>query len=233
MKCVFCGRIRRFVVAMMPADVQTALATERSKLLDWAYTQANDAEIWCAEREQKQVAAAIELDGVDRVSAFHEFLALAERGSLWSMVRVGYHYQVGRGTSLDIEKAEHWYRLAVDGGVQQAQLRLGKLYWCRKDFARAAEVYQVGAGQKWSPAMYRLAQCKLAMSRSRQTLSEARQLLEAASEKGDLGAELYLASLITRGRFGLRQIPRGWRRFREADRKISIQLGEFAPSWTR
>ena len=232
MKSVFYA-LRRFAVTMMPTEFKTAIATEESKLLTWAYAQANDTEIWGAETEQERILLAGELDNINPEAAFGEFLSIAERGSPWCIGLVGYRYQVGLGVPRDIDQAERWYRLAVARGVQQAQLRLGTLYYRQRKFTQAEGVYQIGAAQKWAPAMYRLAWCKLKTSSSRQVLAEARLLLEEASAKGDLGAEQYLATLITTGRFGLRQIPSGWRRYKEADRRISVQLGEDAPSWAK
>ncbi|MGA9868821.1 MAG: hypothetical protein WBQ75_20530 [Acetobacteraceae bacterium] len=137
-------------------------------------------------------------------------IALAERGSAWSMLLVGWAYQTGEGVTADPTRAERWYRLAFEAGVQQAQLRLGRIYADRSDFAGCEEVYGVGSTDRWAPAMFNLAMIKLRQPRTPERLEAARILLEQASVQGDLGAQLILVQFLRTGCFGLRRIPRGF-----------------------
>jgi len=158
--------------------------------------------------------------------ALPKLTALAERGSVWSMLLVGWAYNAGAGVTADLAQAERWYRLAFEGGAQQAQLRLGWTYEQRSDVAGCEEVYGVGAADGWAPAMYHLAMIKFRQPRTPARLEAARILLEQASAQGDLGAQWVLAGLLWRGRFGLRQIPSGVRLALDLCKKLTALVDE-------
>ena len=91
----------------------------------------------------------------------------------------------------------------------------------------AATLFERGAHESWPstlgdgaqkgfmPASYWLAWYTYQLSPKRKTAREVRPLLEAASAAGHPGAKLVLARWMTFGKFGLREIPRGFRMSRE------------------
>jgi len=161
----------------------------------------------------------------DPEAAFPQFLGLAERGSVWSMLCVGWMYMVGVGVAADATLGEHWYRLAFEGGCQRAQLDLGKFYGSRADFDAYEKIFEVDVAEHWAPAMYYRAMLKLAQPKTRARREEARVLLEAASALGDVGAQWALGRMMARGRFGLRRIRRGFRLSMDACKKTFVLMG--------
>lgn len=191
---------------------------------DWAYGKAIWDRAWdqqFAARHDKDVLdrdpdpdalqEAVQLGQSDPEAAIPALRALADRGSAWSAMLLGHAYQQGRGIMPDSVEAERWYRLAIERGCRQAQLRLGRIYQSRGDLVAAEQIYMLGAGERWAPAMYRLALLKLGQAHTSAKLNEARGLLEQAAAQGDLAAQMHLARLMARGRFGWWRIPRGLR----------------------
>lgn len=159
---------------------------------DWRYAQADDSDIIEGDPQYDALVDADRLWRSDPEGGMLDLIALAERGSVGGMLLVGWAYQVGMGVSPDDALSEHWYRLAFEAGSLQAQLRLGRLYEERSDFARCKEVYGVGAADRWPPAMFYLARTKFHRPINPAEVEEARLLLEDASAQGDLGAQMLL-----------------------------------------
>jgi uncharacterized protein len=192
----------------------------RQKLQLWRYTQTNDQEVIDRDPEHDALVETERMWRRDPEAAFPELAALAERGSVWSMLLLGYAYQVGKGVTADPLQAESWYRRASEHGCRQAQLRLGWIYDQRNDDAKSELIYAVGAAEHWAPAMYYLARVKLRQPTSAEQLGQVRALLEQASALGDLGAQIELAHLFVRGRFGWQRIPSGIRLVLVAAKKV-------------
>jgi TPR repeat protein len=70
--------------------------------------------------------AAYERD--DYVTAFREWLPLAEQGHLRAQALVGFLYFEGWGTSQSYVEAQKWYRRAAERGSYFAQYSLGFMY---------------------------------------------------------------------------------------------------------
>ena len=177
----------------------------------WDYAQANDSVIWEDDTDIEGLIEAETLSKRDQNAGFRQFLALAEAGSVWAMDKVGHCYHSGRGVAADAALAEHWYRLSFDAGCTRALLDLGAVLASRGDFAGAEAVYGRGAADDWPPALFWLAVYQMKQSDSRATLDRARPLLERAMAKGSPAAQWVLGWLLLRGRFGLRDIPRGFK----------------------
>jgi TPR repeat protein len=188
-----------------------AYRQRQEKLQAWRWAQANDREIWAREADLMAVRVIVDLQQGDPAAAFPQLAALAEQGSVWSMLLVGCAYENGTGIELDEGLAEHWYLRAAEGGCQRAVLYLGALYARRDDLAGQQRAYLLDAARNWAPAQHYLAWTKLRKPRSRAMLMEARGLFEQAAAAGDLGSELQLGILTARGAFGWHRIPAGVR----------------------
>ena len=199
------------------------------KLQSWRYAQTNDKEVYERDPELDAVKNAEQLAKNDPQAALLQLCALAERGSVWSMLLAGWAYQSGNGVEADQAQAERWYRRALEGGCQQAQLRLGYIYTARGDLDRCEEVYQIGAGEHWAPAMYYLARTKQSQPKTPERLEEVRILLEQAAGQGDVGAQLELAHFLVRGRYGLHRIPAGIRLGLDAVKKAAAFVDRDTP----
>jgi len=203
MKCVLCKRLC--------VRNERKMANFWARTHVWQSSQANDWAIWERDPLKEQMKEAITAFNVDANAGFRRVLALAEQGSVWNMLQVANFYLHGVGIRRDPDVAEEWWRRAFEGGSERAQLYYGKSLWMRGDYAKCEEVFSVGAAKDWAPALYWLARCRLRRCDNPETLREVRPMLELASEKGSLAARYLLARRMLRGRFGLREIPRGWR----------------------
>lgn len=197
-------------------------------LQSWRFSQTNDAEMYQHDLELDAIRSAERLIKDDPQASFLQFRALAERGSAWSMFRAGWAYQTGYGVAANQLQAEHWYRLSFEGGCQQAQLRLGSIYTRRREFEQCEKIYEVDAHKNWAPALYYLAWAKLRQPKTPERLKAARILLEQAAARGDVGAEVDLAVLMSRGRFGLLLVPRGFHILFDAVSKLETFVNENA-----
>jgi len=149
---------------------------------------------------------------VDPEKGFAALLGLAEGGSVWSMLWVAACYHSGIGVGADSSQVEHWYRQALEGGAQRAQIYCGRRAARRGDVTQAEDILRVGVVDGWAPAMCWFAKVKLQRSDDPKTFAEVLPLLQYASEKGSLRAELAIARRLMRGQGGLRRVLEGVRR---------------------
>jgi TPR repeat protein len=201
MKCILCKMC------------QAAEAAFNKKAYAWIAAQTNETAMWERESEadQERIRYAHGLESSDPAQSLNEYLALAEQGSLWSMVRAATALASGTGTPPDFAQAEKWYRRAYENGSDEGLLQLGDHYVKTGQFAKAEEVFKTGVERGLSPALYRLAWTYSKSGQWPQKREEALMLLERASSAGDLYGKLFLSRAMIRGWFGLRLIPRGIR----------------------
>lgn len=211
------------------ASVAADRKTADDKITRWRFAQTNDWELSQRDAQNDAVREAERLCRSDPRAGLQQLLTLAKLGSIRSMIFVGRGYQTGDGLGADPVQAEHWYRLAIEGGSQQAQLRLGRIYADRREFSKCEEVYRIGVAEHWGPAMYYLATVILRQPKTSVRLEEARSLLEQASALGDLGALGALAGSSARGRFGLHRIPCGFWLLCVASMKFIALADEVVP----
>jgi TPR repeat protein len=156
--------------------------------------------------------------------AFVQFLSLAESGSVWSMMQVGYAYETGRGVPLDRVRAEDWYLKAHEKGSDYCLFRVSALAMRRSDFAKARTILDIGVARGLTRAMDYLAWMELKLSRNGEARRRARALYEQAIASGDFAARMSYAHAVARGRFGLREIPAGIRSLLAAAKDFSAQV---------
>jgi hypothetical protein len=143
------------------------------------------------------------------VEAFGQFLTLAEGGSVFSMIKIGYAYETGRGAPRDLNRAEQWYMKAHGRGSDYGLVRASGLLLKRGDVSGARSLLTVGVARGLPQAMTYLAWLELKLSRGKDAQNRARALYEQAIALGDPPAKMYFARARVRGRFGLRAIPAG------------------------
>lgn len=139
---------------------------------------------------------------------------LAEGGSPFSMQRAGWHHEYGHGTDVDAAVAEDFYRRALCAGSWKATLSYARLLFRRGAHDKWPSTLGDGVDKGFIPAFFWLAWYSHERSPSARTAREVRHLLEAADEAGHPGARLVLARWAVSGKFGLREIPRGFRMLR-------------------
>src|SRR5260370_27620972 len=107
MKCVLCVPFK-WLGSKVTTPCSTRNEAIAKKLSSWSVQQANNQEIWNRDTEQERIREAIRLGESLPVVAFQSLLNLAENGSVWSMLHVGWAYETGNGIALDAARAERW-----------------------------------------------------------------------------------------------------------------------------
>jgi hypothetical protein len=151
---------------------------------------------WAAEPDHKELAALGQLLTVDAASALPRLMALAERGSTMSMIYIGDSYRCGRGTNVDLEKAENWYRQAADEGSVLGHYDLASLYLTTQRIHQAKGSFEFGARRGYPPALNQLGRMFLSGVGAEKNLEKARAYLERASAAGHIPGKAGLARLL-------------------------------------
>jgi TPR repeat protein len=215
MKCILCKI----------CEARQAIFNE--KFLAWLDAQTNSVAIMERDADPASIYQAHDLIETDPAESFRQYLALAERGSVWSMATVGQLFENGTGTARDLSQAEKWYLCAYEAGSDYGLIWLGHLYQELRQYEKAQEVFRTGVERGFVPAMVRLASSYWNSPNWPQRRDETLTLLERGSAAGDLSARRYLAVGMTRGWFGLRHIPDGIRLlFSTAEDMANLVEGE-------
>jgi len=142
------------------------------------------------------VQAAYALLTTDRQRAIEMLVPLAERGSVASMVHLGWAHCLERP---DYKNEEYWYLRAHNAGSREASFKLGRLYYVFKDYEKAALFFKEGIKFDDPSSMFQLGSIYLFIFNDP---GEGKRLLSLAKERGHLGAELMLAQAHLQGKFG-------------------------------
>lgn len=187
--------------------------------MSWRSGHCNDRELLERDPQREAVEATTTLRRRDPIAAFPQFLALAESGSAYSMLCVGWLYSHGVGVPEDTVEGERWGLCALEHGSQRARLQLADLYLARSDYRACEMILQPGVDDHWVPALYAMAMTKLQQTKTKVLRESARILLEDASARGDVGAQWVLGKCMARGWFGWYRIPKGFRLISDACEK--------------
>jgi len=207
MRCVLCRWLRRSTGRHNPVWLEEADKFEASALLRSMNTDA----LFKSDPDAARLREIFGLWRSDPVEAFGQFLTLAEGGSVFSMIKVGYAYETGRGAPRDLIRAEQWYVKAHEQGSDYGLVRASGLLFKRGDVATAKSLLAVGVARGLPQAMTYLAWMELKLSRGKDAQSRARAHYEQAIALGDLPAKMRFARAMARGRFCFRAIPAGIR----------------------
>ena len=83
-----------------------------------------------------------------------EWKPLAEQGSAFAQLYLGWMYHKGNGAPKNFAEAMKWYRLAAEQGVAEAHFNLGEIYYhgqgVPKDYAEARKWYSLAADKGFS-----------------------------------------------------------------------------------
>lgn len=209
MKCKICG----WLCAWCVAEAGPVRASIRKQSEAWEATQSNEYELWStvSDRDRERLDAAKAIRSTEPEAAFRIYLDLADAGVVWSMEMVAYQYAWGDLVAHDFEKAQTYYRRAIKAGSWMATLKYARLLADRGQFDICETFLQDCVKADFIPACYWLAWCRFQQSSDRATCRAIRPLLERAADAGHPAAALFLARLKVRGKFGFREIPRGFK----------------------
>lgn len=169
----------------------------------------DDNSIWSSEPDLESLNRAHKLLESDPSTAFKELEKLAQEGSIMSMVYMGSTYHNGSTIAKDDEKAEIWLHRASEAGSLFATHELGKLYLAKAEYAKAAELFSIGAECNYSPSLYRLATLYINGKGVAKDRAKAKSMLETSANIGNLFAKRALALALIKGELGEREILKG------------------------
>jgi hypothetical protein len=161
------------------------------------------------EPDQERLHRAAVLLQTAPEQAVAEFRALAEGGSVLSMIYLGHAFRNGTGTKINLEKSEEWYRLASDRGSALAAGILGAYYYDTSRYSLAETYFKISADRNYLPGIFRMGKFYLDAPNGDQQLTKARGYLEVATARGHVVAKRVLGGLLLQGKFGFSQRPKG------------------------
>jgi uncharacterized protein len=164
---------------------------------------------WAKEPDMESLTRAHSLLASDPGQALTELKALADRGSVMSMLYIANAYRNGVGSGTDLQQAEEWYRRAMDRGSVLGSYELGRVYYEMENYPKAEKAFRAGESQNYAPSINMLGMMHLGGTGVEQNTGKARDLLERASALGHIFAKRNLAFLLITGRYGLREFLRG------------------------
>lgn len=177
----------------------------------WERAHSNESELWSQEplRNRELIDRAYAAYEADPAESFRLYLEAAEAGSSWAMEEVALQYETGIVAPADFAKAEEYYRRAIGAGSWMATLHYARFLAERGRDDECEGVLQGGVAADFVPACHWLAWFRYYRCPSRGLAREIRPLLDHAAGAGHPRAQVFLAHLQTRGKFGLREIPSG------------------------
>jgi len=160
------------------------------------------------DREEHEAAAALFEKG-DYGRALDRYRELAERGSTYAQVFLGWMYHVGRGVEKDPDEAHRWYQRAADADSADGQFYLGILQWEKENYRAAVEWLEKAASRGHLPALVRLGDLYLVGAGVGVDRERAYRLFEEAARGGHLVAQREIAVRMIKGELGVMRIPQG------------------------
>ncbi len=180
---------------------------------DWERSVSNRDQLLSEESEQSWdlIQRAAQLDDSSPAAAFQLSLEAVEAGSVWAMEKVAWHYWTGTGVAADPYAALEYYYRAICGGSWMATLHYARLLEELGHHDHWQETLETGVACDFVPAYFWLGWFRYQHSTTTTAREDVRPLLEYAAANGHPGAKVVLARWMMRGKFGLSEIPRGFR----------------------
>ena len=145
--------------------------------------------------------------------AYDVFVSAAEKGLAEAQCELGYMYAEGLGVTKDLEKSEHWYRMAANQGDGSALVSLGFMYYdgtvvpknrleAAKLWERALDIHPIPRGwDVWHVDVeFLLGDMYLNGDGVKQNYDEALRYLRRAANAGNAIAQNNLAYMYANGK---------------------------------
>lgn len=145
--------------------------------------------------------------------AYDVFVSAAEKGLAEAQCELGYMYAEGLGVTQDLEKSEHWYRMAANQGDGSALVSLGFMYYdgtvvpknrleAAKLWERALDIHPIPRGwDVWHVDVeFLLGDMYLNGDGVKQNYDEALRYLRRAANAGNAIAQNNLAYMYANGK---------------------------------
>lgn len=166
-------------------------------------------QIWDTEPDIEALGSAVAVLHSDPGRAMLQFQTLEHRGSIRSLVYLGYIFETGLGVNSDLVAAEGYYRRAYEAGSTEGLFLLGALYWKLKNYKDAQKTFAIGAERNEPRSLYWLARIYLRGTSDFRCIENAAKMLEKAASLGHLQSQRHLGKILMSGRLGLSRIFQG------------------------
>jgi TPR repeat protein len=130
--------------------------------------------------------------------AIQQFRALAERGSLLSMLELGRAYASGIGTPIDVSQAEMWFGKVAQLGSIRAHWYLGRLLMRQRKYQEAKDALSFSAARGYAPALFDIGRLYLHGWGVERDRLKAQNYFERSADAGNVFAKTRLAGLLLR-----------------------------------
>lgn len=121
----------------------------------------------------------------------------------WYQISAGHMHLLGKGTPVNLERAESWLRLAAVSDMPEAFTLLGDVLMSKGDAAGAIQQYKLAADKEFPPAIRRIGIAFQQGMGLPINQSAAEKYYRKAILVGDPFSKLRLGRLYTTGKFGL------------------------------
>lgn len=165
--------------------------------------------VWAAEPDLDDFRRALDVARTDQSKALNMFEQLAERGSLQSMIQLGFVYSRRDKGFWDPGRAEYWLSRARDAGSVYGSYYLGLLYRSEKNYDNAIQEFRRGVEEGFTPAMVRLGDMYLKGDGVEVDIATARDLLDRAATLGHVHGRALLANMMVSGKLGIKSALKG------------------------
>lgn len=164
-----------------------------------------------AEPQENELARArILLAGGRYEEALSIYLALADtRWGRAIYLRIGWMYDLGRGTEKDLRQAEYWYQRAANAGIPAGYYCLAVMRYREGRHDEMRGLMERAAEQGYLPALFDLGQLYMFGIGVPIDRIKAYEYYEQAAAQGHLFAQRAIAQKFIRGERGLWCIPKG------------------------
>jgi len=179
----------------------------------WERAHSNESDLWAEETVQNRglIDQALAIQDTERATTFQLYLEAADAGSIWSMEKVGWHYQTGTFVAKDLAKAQDYYYRAVCAGSWMATLEYARLLAEQGHHEYCERVLENGVASDFVPAYVALARFRYEQSKTAMVCREVRPLLDYAARRGHPEANVMLARWMMSGKLGIHKIPQGYK----------------------
>ena len=147
----------------------------------------------------------------DYAEAFRLLQPLAERGSEYTLLTLGYIHRRGIDGAPDWDSARSYFERAAAEGSVPAHHYLGRLFMGRKEDTKALEAFRAGAELGDLPCMSDLGRMLVKGRGGPVDLEEGREWLEKAAAKGHFFAQRAILALRMRNTRSLLEKLSVWR----------------------
>lgn len=215
------NKIKRWLAENWPRSGEALDNAVWDHSYNWESWAGSEIDFWWDQPDSEQLMAVAKLSETDPVAAFQGNSELTEKGCVHAIIWLGNSHRYGLGTEPNFDKAYDCYTLAIAKGSWIATRDMAGLLFNNGNFAECEELLEEGIECDFIPAYFWLAWYRIQRSNTKDTFRKARPLLEHAAAEGHPHAEKYLAALMLRGRFGVREIPSGLKLLRKAMRRFT------------